>query len=116
MEIQLLIVLIIAFVVLGPERMMDLAIKLGEAMRKIRETWDEIRMQAYMEEINRKVMEQERKELDERTEDETQDSTHEFEEDMEYLEEEFREDERGKQSASDDASHRTPEGAENKTN
>jgi len=124
MEIQLLIVLVIAFVILGPERMMDLAYKLGEAMRKVREIWDEVRMQAYMEEINRKVMEQER-ELSDKTEDETLD----YEEPDEPLpdietedynelypkEEEEEKDEHGEQPASDDAPDRTPEGTQNKT-
>ncbi len=119
MEIQLLIVLIIAFIVLGPERMMDLAVKLGEAMRRVREMWDEVRMQAYMEEINRKVMEQEQKELDSRAEDETQDEqdyNEELDDDMEYIEEDFQENEHGEQPASDDAPHRAPEGAQDKTN
>jgi len=122
MEIQLLIVLIIAFVVLGPERMMDLAVKLGEMMRKVRETWEEVRMQAYMEEINRKVMEEESGELDERTEDETEVDEPlpdvEYEDyNEEYLEaEETAEDERGEQPAPHDAPDRTPEGTENKTN
>ncbi len=135
MEIQLIIVLLIAFIVLGPERMMDLAVKLGEAMRKVREMWDEVRMQAYMEEINRKIMEEESKELDEKTEDETIDEYGEsdeslpdievedyneeyFEEELEEVEsreEEIVEDERREQSASHDASDGTPEGAENKT-
>ena len=122
MEIQLLIVLIIAFVILGPERMMDLAVKLGEMMRKVRETWDEIRMQAYMEEINRKVLEEEGKELDERTEDETEvdeplpDVEYEdYNED--YLEtEETAKDEHGEQPTPHDAPDGTPEGTENKTN
>jgi sec-independent protein translocase protein TatB len=136
MEIQLLIVLIIAFVVLGPERMMEVAVKLGEAVRKVREMWDEVRMQAYMEEINRKVMEQEEKagELEDKTEDETVDEYDEPDEPLpdipsedynDYLnedieiseeEEELKEDEHGESRAPDDASDGTPEGAENKTN
>ena len=121
MEIQLLIVLLIAFVILGPERMMDLAVKLGEVMRKVRETWDEVRMQAYMEEINRKVLEEEGKELDERTEDETE--VDEPLPDVEYEDynedyfgrEETAKDEHGKQPAPHDAPDGTSKGAENKT-
>jgi len=84
MELQLLLVLLIAFVILGPEKMMDLAVKLGEMMRKVRETWDELRMQAYMEEINRKVMKEES------------------------------EDEHREQPTPDDATDRTPEGTQDK--
>jgi len=96
MEIQLAIVLLIAFLVLGPERMMDLAVKLGEMMRKVRETWDEVRMQAYMEEINKKVMESQ-------SEDET------------GYNEEGTEDERGERATADDAPDGTSQGAKNKT-
>ncbi len=114
MELQLLVVLIIAFLVLGPERMMDLAVKLGEMMRKIREMWDEIRVQSYMEEINKKVMEEETVELDERTVDETED---EFEEEGDYTEsltEEKRENEHPGAGSPDDVPHRAPEGTEGK--
>ena len=115
MELQLLVVLIIAFLVLGPERMMDLAVKLGEMMRKVREMWDEIRVQSYMEEINKKVMEEETVELDERTVDETED---EFEEEDDYTEsltEEEKEDEHSGSGTPDDVPHRASEGTEGKT-
>ena len=115
MELQLLVVLIIAFLVLGPERMMDLAVKLGEMMRKIREMWDEIRVQSYMEEINKKVMEEETVELDDRTVDETED---EFEEEGDYTEsltEEEKEDEHTGAGTPDDVPHRASEGTEGKT-
>jgi len=115
MELQLLIVLIIAFLVLGPERMMDLAVKLGEMMRKVREMWDEVRVQTYMEDINRKVMEEESVELDERTVDETED---EFEEEDDYTEtltEDEQKDEHGSAGTPDDVPHRASEGTEGKT-
>ena len=121
MEIQLLIVLIIAFVLLGPERMMDLAIKLGEMMRKVRETWEEIRLQAYMEEVNKKIMEEESKELGERTEDETEVDEPLPEAEAEDYNEDYPEEEEisryehGEGSAPHDAPDGTPEGAENKT-
>lgn len=104
MEIQLAIVLLIAFLVLGPERMMDLAVKLGEMMRKVRETWDEVRMQAYMEEINKKVMESQ-------SEDETGED---YNEDL-VGKEEGTEDERGERATADDAPDGTSQGAKNKT-
>ena len=104
MELQLLIVLIIAFIVLGPERMMDLAVKLGEAMRKVREVWDEVRVQSYMEEVNKKIIEEE-VELDERVEDETEDD----------YEEVVAENENTESGSPDDVPHGAPEGTENKT-
>ncbi len=118
MEIQLLIVLIIAFIVLGPERMIDLAVKLGEATRRIREVWDEVRMQAYMEEVNRKIMEEE-EEGDEPLPDVGDEDYNE-----DYLEERSERsgspegkprNGRGRRSAPDDAPDRTSEGAEGKT-
>jgi len=118
MEIQLLVVLIIAFIVLGPERMIDLAVRLGEATRKVREVWDEVRMQAYMEEVNRKIMEEE--------EEEEESLPHVGDEDYneDYLEEHSErsgskegkpQNGRRRRPAPDDAPDRTSEGAEDKT-
>ncbi|MGB9873545.1 MAG: preprotein translocase subunit TatA, partial [Hydrogenobacter sp.] len=45
----------------GPEKMMELATKLGELLRKVRETWDELRYQMYIESINQKVLEEQKK-------------------------------------------------------
>ncbi len=122
MELQLILVLLIAFLVLGPERMMDLAVKLGEMMRKVREIWDEIRLQAYMEEMNRKVMEEETRTEDETVEDEGEEAPPEAETDdynlEDYSEEETKEGEEhelSERTAPDDAPDRTPEGAEDKT-
>ncbi|MFN7066010.1 MAG: twin-arginine translocase TatA/TatE family subunit [Aquificaceae bacterium] len=55
---ELLVILAVAFVFLGPERMVEVATKLGELLRKVRETWDELRYQVYMENINKKIMEE----------------------------------------------------------
>ncbi len=112
MELQLLLVLILAFIVLGPEKMMDLAVKLGEAMRKVREMWDEVRVQAYMEEMNRKIME-ESEEV--RVEDETEEEdAHEvYTEEEEELEDEHGSD--GEAGPPDDASDGTPERTPDKT-
>ncbi|MFN3599295.1 MAG: twin-arginine translocase TatA/TatE family subunit [Aquificaceae bacterium] len=55
---ELLIILAVAFIFLGPEKMVEVATKLGEFLRKIRETWDELRYQLYLENINRKIMEE----------------------------------------------------------
>ncbi|GAB6077433.1 twin-arginine translocase TatA/TatE family subunit [Hydrogenobaculum acidophilum] len=57
---QIIIILVIAYIVLGPEKMMDVATKLGEFTRKAREFIDEIKMQAYIESVNKKVLELEK--------------------------------------------------------
>ncbi len=103
MEIQLLLVLIIAFIVLGPERMIDLAIKLGDTLRRVRETWEEVKIQAYMEKVNKKVMEEEEEDY------------HEWHSEIHDSPQERSPDSNRKGSTSDNASHRTPQGTENKT-
>ncbi len=55
---ELLVILAVAFIFLGPEKMVEVATKLGEFLRKVRETWDELRYQLYMESINKKIMEE----------------------------------------------------------
>ncbi|MEZ0361599.1 MAG: twin-arginine translocase TatA/TatE family subunit [Hydrogenobacter sp.] len=55
---EIALILIVAFIFLGPEKMMELATKMGEFMRKIRDTWDELRYQMYVENINKKVLEE----------------------------------------------------------
>ncbi|MFN3975531.1 MAG: twin-arginine translocase TatA/TatE family subunit [Aquificaceae bacterium] len=55
---ELLVILAVAFIFLGPERMVEVATKLGEFLRKVRETWDELRYQLYVESINKKIMEE----------------------------------------------------------
>jgi len=90
---ELILILLVALIVLGPEKTIELAGKLGELLRKIRETWDELRYQMYLEEINRKVMEESKK-LEEEAKTE------------EVLEDEPR--------ASQDATDRTSEGTKTK--
>jgi len=104
MELQILLILIIAFIVLGPERMMDTAVELGKMMRKLRLMWDDLKMQAYIESTNRRAMEEEIKEI---------------EREMKELEEETKkeEDDEGDESRSGgNASNGTSEGTENKDN
>ncbi|SNZ14655.1 twin-arginine translocase TatA/TatE family subunit [Hydrogenobacter hydrogenophilus] len=71
MELQIALILLIAFIFLGPEKMMELAIKLGDLLRKVRETWDELRYQMYLESINKKVLEEQNEEIQEVKEDGT---------------------------------------------
>jgi len=92
---ELILILLVALIVLGPEKTIELAGKLGELLRKVRETWDELRYQMYLEEINRKIME-ESKNLEEEAKTE------------EVLENESR--------ASQDATDRTSEGTKTKAN
>ncbi len=122
MELQLLLVLLIAFLVLGPERMMDLAVKLGEMMRRVREMWDEIKFQAYMEEMNKKVLENETKTEDETVEEYGEEPIPEAETEDYNVEdyhgetsEEGREEGAGEGPAPHDAPDGTPERTENKT-
>ncbi|HIP43653.1 MAG TPA: hypothetical protein EYG91_07225 [Aquifex aeolicus] len=61
MELQLLLILIIAFLLLGPEGMLNLATKLGEFARQARDLIDQIRMEAYVEEFNKKILEEEKR-------------------------------------------------------
>jgi sec-independent protein translocase protein TatB len=58
---EIALILLVAFIFLGPEKMMELATKLGDLLRKVRETWDELRYQMYMESINQKVLEEQKK-------------------------------------------------------
>ena len=122
MELQLLLVLLIAFLVLGPERMMDLAVKLGEMMRRVREMWDEIKFQAYMEEMNKKVLENETKTEDETVEEYGEEPIPEAETEDYNVEdyhgetsEEGRKEGAGEGPAPHDAPDGTPERTENKT-
>jgi len=52
---EILLILLVAMIVLGPEKTIELATKLGEFLRKIRETWDELRYQMYLESLNREI-------------------------------------------------------------
>ncbi|QWK20063.1 MAG: twin-arginine translocase TatA/TatE family subunit [Hydrogenobacter thermophilus] len=72
---EIALILLVAFIFLGPEKMMELATKMGELLRKIRETWDELRYQMYVENINKKVLE-EQEEIQS-----TEEATHEVKED-----------------------------------
>ncbi len=58
MELQILLILAVAFLVLGPEKSIELASKLGELLRKLREAWEELRYQMYIENLNKKIMEE----------------------------------------------------------
>ena len=102
---EILLILLVAMIVLGPEKTIELATKLGEFLRKIRETWDELRYQMYLESLNREITKQ-----SEGQEDQEQST-------LEYIEQvkskEVEEDEpRTSENASDGAS----EGTQTKAN
>ncbi|WP_448588352.1 twin-arginine translocase TatA/TatE family subunit [Thermocrinis sp.] len=103
---EILLILLVALIVLGPEKTIELATKLGELLRKIKETWDELRYQMYLENLNKRIMEE-----TEKTNQDEEKST------LEYIEEikaqEVKEDE---PRATQDAPDGTPEGTETKTN
>ncbi len=65
MELQLLLILVVAFLVFGPEKMLEFATQLGRLVRKIRQEWASLQMEAEMarlkEELNRTSLEGERK-------------------------------------------------------
>ncbi|MDW8295213.1 MAG: twin-arginine translocase TatA/TatE family subunit [Aquificaceae bacterium] len=100
---EILVILAVAFIFLGPERMIEVATKLGEFLRKIRETWDELRYQLYMESLNRKI-DQESKKVEEHTEDEGVYDT------LQRLESQEVDEEHGKAGTSQDASDGASEG------
>ncbi|GAB6064968.1 hypothetical protein JCM9492_00600 [Aquifex pyrophilus] len=112
MELQLLLILIIAFIFLGPEGMLNVATKLGELARQARELIDQIKMEAYVQELNKKIMEEE-KELKE--EEPPEDIAEELKEELEdvyegeKIEENEKDERKGK--ASGNASDGTSEGA-----
>ena len=105
---EILIILLVAMVVLGPEKTIELATKLGEFLRKIRETWDELRYQMYMENLNKKIME----------ESEQTQSLEESQEEgvLEYIEEvKAKEVEENESGTTKNASDGTSEGTQAKT-
>jgi len=102
MELQLILVLLIAFLLLGPEGMLKVASALGELTRKARELLDQLKMEAYVEELNRKILEEEERMKEELPSDIADEL-------KEELSKEEKKDERGKTAG--DASDGTSEGA-----
>ncbi|WP_164930693.1 preprotein translocase subunit TatA [Aquifex aeolicus] len=98
MELQILLILIIAFIFLGPEGMLNVATKLGELARQARELIDQLRMEAYMEEFNKKILEEEKRMKEEEAppEDIAEELKEELEDVLEEEKEEKKEDESGK--------------------
>ncbi|MEN3034146.1 MAG: twin-arginine translocase TatA/TatE family subunit [Aquificaceae bacterium] len=51
---EILVILVVALIFLGPERMLEVATQIGEMLRKVRQTWDELRYQLYLENLRAK--------------------------------------------------------------
>jgi sec-independent protein translocase protein TatB len=113
---ELILILLVALIVLGPEKTIELAGKLGELLRKIRETWDELRYQMYLEEINRKVMEESKNLEEEVKTEEVLEETMKFTEDSNSLEEKTKTEEvlEDESRTSQDATDGTSEGTKTK--
>jgi sec-independent protein translocase protein TatB len=113
---ELILILLVALIVLGPEKTIELAGKLGELLRKVRETWDELRYQMYLEEINRKVMEESRNLEEEAKTEEVLEETTKLTEESSSLEEKTKTEEvlEDGSRASQDATDGTSEGTKTK--
>jgi sec-independent protein translocase protein TatB len=113
---ELILILLVALIVLGPEKTIELAGKLGELLRKVRETWDELRYQMYLEEINRKVMEESKNLEEEVKTEEVLEETMKFTEDSNSLEEKTKTEEvlEDESRTSQDATDGTSEGTKTK--
>ncbi len=113
---ELILILLVAMIVLGPEKTIELAGKLGELLRKVRETWDELRYQMYLEEINKKVMEESKGLEEEAKTEEVLEETTKFVEESNSLEEETKTEEvlDDGSRASQDATDGTSEGTKAK--
>jgi Sec-independent protein translocase protein TatA len=55
MELQLLVILAVALIVFGPEKMLQFATELGKWVRKIKQEWAQIQMELEMEELKKKL-------------------------------------------------------------
>jgi sec-independent protein translocase protein TatB len=55
MELQLLVILVVALLVFGPERMLEFATQMGRFVRKMRQEWAQIQMELQMQELKKKL-------------------------------------------------------------
>lgn len=115
---ELILILLVALIVLGPEKTVELAGKLGELLRKIRETWDELRYQMYLEEINRKIMEESKNLEEEAKTEEVLKKTAKLTEESNSLDEKTKTEEvlEDEPRTSQNATDRTSEGTKTKAN
>ena len=53
MEFQILVILAVAFLIFGPEKMMEFATQLGKVVRRLKQEWHKIQLELQMEELKR---------------------------------------------------------------
>jgi len=58
MELQLLLILAVAFLVFGPEKMLEFATQLGRLVRKIKQEWASIQLEAEMNRLKEQLTKQ----------------------------------------------------------
>jgi Sec-independent protein translocase protein TatA len=58
MEFQILVILTVAFLVFGPEKMLEFATQLGKLVRRIKQEWNNIKLELQMEELKRELKKQ----------------------------------------------------------
>jgi len=58
MELQLLLILAVAFLVFGPEKMLEFATQLGRLVRKIKQEWASIQLEAEMSRLKEQLTKQ----------------------------------------------------------
>lgn len=58
MELQLLLILAVAFIVFGPEKMLEFATQLGRLMRRLRSEWAQIQMEIQAAELKEQLKKQ----------------------------------------------------------
>ncbi len=55
MELQLLVILLVALVVFGPEKMLEFATRMGRFVRKMKQEWAQIQLELQMQELRKKL-------------------------------------------------------------
>ncbi|RTZ59438.1 MAG: hypothetical protein DSZ31_03960 [Gammaproteobacteria bacterium] len=55
MELQLLVILAVAFLVFGPEKMLEFATNLGRMVRKLRQEWAQIQMEMELSKLKEEL-------------------------------------------------------------
>jgi len=58
MELQIIVILAVAFLIFGPEKMLEFAIQLGRLIRRLKQEWNNIQLELQMEELKRELKKQ----------------------------------------------------------
>jgi TatA/E family protein of Tat protein translocase len=51
MELQLLVILVVALLLFGPEKMMEFAVQMGRLVRRLKQEWAQLQMELEMREL-----------------------------------------------------------------